>query len=168
MNKGVKKKIKERLASTTCLIKLTCLSVGQGVDVPGYYLVTTCLCYGQPCAESFELETSVRPSVRPAWCLPSLGYSPPSCPNFIIGIRAPCFCEGNLLRPAPPASLLLADNPLPSCFPSVRPSASAALDVPDPASQARAPVSPSALSPQIRTCQTFFLDSSCDSSALGT
>lgn len=159
--------LKKRLASTTCLIKLTCLSVGQGVDVPGYYLVTTCLCYGQPCAESFELETSVRPSgVVPP--LAGLHYSPPSCPNFIIGIRAPCFCEGNLLRPAPPASLLLADNPVPSCFPSVRPSASAALDVPDPASQARAPVSPSALSPQIRTCQTFFLDSSCDSSALGT
>lgn len=106
-----------------------------------------------------------RPSVRPSGVVPPLAglhYSPPSCPNFIIGIRAPCFCEGNLLRPAPPASLLLADNPLPSCFPSVRPPASAALDVPDPASQARAPVSPSALSPQIRTCQTFFLDSSCD------
>ena len=55
------------------------------------------------------------------WCLPSLGYSPPSFTNFIIQIQAPCFCQGNLFRPALPASLLLADDSLPSnpCFMSI-------------------------------------------------
>lgn len=109
-----------------------------------------------------------RPSVRhgasPRWAT-ALPAVPTSSSGYGRHASAKETCSDQLL-------LLLSCWPiilsLPVSRPSVRPSASAALDVPDPASQARAPVSPSALSPQIRTCQTFFLDSSCDSSALGT
>lgn len=102
---------------------------------------------------------------HPAWCLPSLGYSPPSFTNFIIQVQAPRFCQGNLFRPALPASLLPADNSLPSnpCFTSIH------LRCPEFSWLSQPSVSPweslSTFSPN-RTCQTFFLDSSHDLSAL--